>query len=775
MKKSALLIGLLILAPAAPAPHAQQGRPSGSSNDLPTGVTVLTPTPHPQVPHDLSQLWLAPDRGTAARSSSATSLGTLAKLTADGDYSKALSLASQPIAKDGPLGQYAAYYAGFAQLRLNRAADALKSFRAVLEQKPVGYLAEAAQLGEAEAQEALDKPGDAVRIYDRLLSGRLTNVEDVYMRLGRAARAARDNGKAADAFAHVFYEFPMSENAAIAGAELNTLTGLQPLTPGSQRYKVELGRAERLFGARQYTDARTSFQALEKVAAGDDRELIALRLAESDYFTKKTRAAREALQPLTKTASRRGEALFFYALASRDAGQTPTFLELLERVRTEFPDQTWAEDALNNLGTYYLRTNDEEKADATFREMYERYPRGSYGERSAWKSGWTAYRTNDFAYTARVFERAASDFPRSDYRPAWLYWAGRAQEQLNDATTARQRYTIAAADYANSYYGRLAMKRLDAAAASRLTSARSAVQPMVADAPPPPANSATIRALLTAGLLTDALNELQYAQRVWGDSPSIQATVAWTRQQQSRTESGMRRFQLLRGAINTMRRAYPQFMAAGGEELPREVLTVIYPIAYWDLIRKHADANGLDPYFVAALVAQESTFVADVRSGANAYGLMQLLPSTARMYARRLGIPYSTRVLTDPESNIRMGTAYLADKVREFGGLHFALASYNAGERAVRRWQDERPGLETEEFVDDIPYPETQTYVKKILGTADDYRRLYRDGATVEGVETTAKPVAPTVSAPAKKAAPVRKAPPKKRVPRKPAKRALGR
>ena len=67
------------------------------------------------------------------------------------------------------------------------------------------------------------------------------------------------------------------------------------------------------------------------------------------------------------------------------------------------------------------------------------------------------------------------------------------------------------------------------------------------------------------------------------------------------------------------------------------------------------------------------------------------------------------------------------------------------------------------------------TYVKKILGTADDYRRLYGDGTTVEGVETSAKPVAATVSAPAKKAAPLRKAPPKKRVPRKPAKKALGR
>jgi soluble lytic murein transglycosylase len=264
---------------------------------------------------------------------------------------------------------------------------------------------------------------------------------------------------------------------------------------------------------------------------------------------------------------------------------------------------------------------------------------------------------------------------------------------------------------------------------------------------------------------------------MWGDSPAIEATVAWTRQQQSRTESGMRRFQLLRGAINTMRRAYPQFMAAGGEDLPREVLTVIFPIAYWDLIRRYSEANGLDPYFVAALIAQESTFVADVRSAANAYGLMQLLPSTARSYARKLKLRYSSRLLTDPEANIRMGTAYLADKLRQFGDLHLVLASYNAGEGAVRRWQSERPGLETEEFIDDIPYPETQLYVKKILGTAEDNRRIYGDMTENDGVETTKAPRPPaSIAAPAKKKAPASRRPSaptssSKKAPRKPARR----
>jgi hypothetical protein len=72
-----------------------------------------------------------------------------------------------------------------------------------------------------------------------------------------------------------------------------------------------------------------------------------------------------------------------------------------------------------------------------------------------------------------------------------------------------------------------------------------------------------------------------------------------------------------------------------------------------------------------------------------------------------------------------MGTAFFSDLVNRFGGVHLALASYNAGEHRVARWMAERPGLDRDEWIDDIPFPETQGYVKKILGTADDYRRLY--------------------------------------------------
>jgi soluble lytic murein transglycosylase len=225
-----------------------------------------------------------------------------------------------------------------------------------------------------------------------------------------------------------------------------------------------------------------------------------------------------------------------------------------------------------------------------------------------------------------------------------------------------------------------------------------------------------IALLLATGLYHEAMGELRYAQRMWGDSPQLQATVALTE----------RRLGNVRAGINAMKRAYPQYLAAGGETLPREILQVIFPVDYWPLLQKYAAAKSLDPYLVAALVAQESNFDPVVKSSANAVGLMQVLPSTGRSYARRLGIkPFSANRLTEAEVNVRIGTNIFFDTVKKFGGVYFALAAYNAGDSRVAAWQRERPGMPQDEFIDDIPFPETQNYVKRILGTAEDYRRLY--------------------------------------------------
>jgi hypothetical protein len=135
----------------------------------------------------------------------------------------------------------------------------------------------------------------------------------------------------------------------------------------------------------------------------------------------------------------------------------------------------------------------------------------------------------------------------------------------------------------------------------------------------------------------------------------------------------------------------------------------------------------------------------------------------------RLTNRFSIALLTTAEPNLKMGTAYFSDLVKQFGGAHFALASYNAGESRVIRWMAERPGIPRDEFIDDIPFPETQAYVKKILGTAEDYRRLYgSDGARgsedddADALPAIARPATPSVAkkATARKPAAARKAAP---------------
>ena len=355
------------------------------------------------------------------------------------------------------------------------------------------------------------------------------------------------------------------------------------------RYRLELGRAERLFDARRYTDARAAFQRLGPFADGDDRELVHLRLAESDYFLKRWRSARDEVRPYVDRAARRAEALYFYAVSLRELGEPGEYLKIIRRVADEFPTQSWAEDALNNLATYHVRADNDDAADGVFRELYSKYPKSRHAERAAWKIGWRSYRERRYDEVPAVFERAAADFPRSDYRPMWLYWAGRAHEALNRQALARERYALVAADYLNSYYGRLAVKRLPIPPPPRVFGDD-------AELVAPPANEPLVRTLLLLSRYDEALSELRYAQRTWGDSAAIQATIAWIYQQQGLAASGYERFRLLRGSITMMRRAYPQFLAAGGQGLPRDVLTVIFPLAYWDGIRKYSAAQDLDPY-----------------------------------------------------------------------------------------------------------------------------------------------------------------------------------
>ena len=734
-----MFASLLVQAPASgfqlPPAKATPADPApGQASPLPQlpQSEPLRPTVHAALPENLEDYWFAPRPAERVAAKTST-LAEAAAAYAAANYAATASYARQAVAAGGPLVDYARFYLGSALLHESNAAEAGRLFRAILDDKPAGYLSVAATLGQAEAMELGGDHAGAAAIYDQLATHKAVAPEEMLARLARAAQAAGDRQRAADAWTRVYYEFPLSESA-IAAAD--ALKGLQDVVSRTD-YKRDLGRALVLFGGKRYQDARPELVALQKEVSGDDREVVDLRIAECDYFLKRYAAARDGLRPYLERASRKAEAQFFYLSALRGLGEHDEANRLTRALVDQFPDSSWAAEALNNLGTHYILTNDDDLAAETFKELYEKFPTGPYAERSAWKYGWRAYTTGNYAETVRVFEGAAAAFPRSDYRPPFLYWAGRAREKLGQTESAQARLRLVYTDYMNSYYGRLASHHLPAAKAAvdpQPVNAGYQAPASAPIAPPPPPNASIVRRLLAAGLYDAGLAELQFAEKVWGPSPAIEATTAWVYHEKGE----------LRRAITVMRRAYPQFLAESGEGLPAEILQVIFPLTYWDAIKKNAAIYELDPYVVAALILQESTFDPTAHSSANAWGLMQIVPSTGRRLAIAVGIRrFNTAMLTNGDTNIRLGTLYFKRLVAQFGGVYYALASYNAGENRVVRWKAERPGMEEDEFIDDIPFPETQNYVKRILGIAEDYRRLYGEG---EGVPL-AKP--PAVKKPA--------------------------
>ncbi len=762
-RQALALLALVTLALGAASGHQvlAQSRPL---------VTSLSTTTHAPLPSHPSLYWLVPEAsltrtaGIQSQNAAASRFAKGASLIANGDFAAGLPLVTGADLTGTPLAQYSRYYAGLALSGLRRMAEADAVLMAVLDARPEGYLKEVAPLRLADTALALSDPKRAVDLLDDLADEKLMTPEEVTLRLGLAEEAAGNRQKAVEVFRRVYYEYPLSTQSAEAQSGIERLQTADLVS--SDLFTLELTRAERLFTSRRWAQARAGFVSIARLATGDDRELVALRLAECDYYLDRHRASRDALRPFIDESSREAEARFFYLTATRALGDVDSYVALARALIADHPDKSWAEETLNNLASHYVIVDDDAEADRVFRELYRRFPEGRYAERAAWKIGWRAYKNGQFAETAQLFEAASAAYPRADYRPSWLYWAARSRDRMGEPDAANTRYQIVASDYLNSYYGRLASRILATRQQPavlqivRAASIASMPQPQVP-------NDSVIRALVAVDLYQDALNEVQYAQRVWGDSSALQATVAWIRHERALQEKSNDRFTDLRGAITIMRRAYPQFLAAGGENLPPDVLRVIFPLDYWPIIKKYSDGHGLDPYLMTALIAQESTFTADVRSSANAVGLMQLIPPTARRYARKVGVRYSAAVLTQPETNVRLGMTYFKDLVDRFGGAHFALASYNAGEQRIARWRAESPGLTQDEFIDDIPFPETQNYVKRILGTAEDYRRLYGGGILQPGLSS---PPPAVKASPAPKAVPAKKAPARK-APARPARR----
>ncbi len=315
-------------------------------------------------------------------------------------------------------------------------------------------------------------------------------------------------------------------------------------------------------------------------------------------------------------------------------------------------------------------------------------PDSAYDDRlHEWRVREAISRGDDAAALAAIAKMGATQ--RSDSR--WQYFEARLRERLGQSAASRALYVKAA--QSPGFHGWLAADRLQ--------------QPYtLCSLEPSKAPAIVSVAANHAGLLRAfdlfAIDRQDAAAREW--STAVKSLTDEQRRvavQRAIAEGWFDRSVFGMGVVPDDTRHY----------------SLRFPLHHAADIRDQSRANGLDPTWVAGQMRAESSFMPRARSAADARGLMQLLPGTGALTAKRLGLPWAGGdSLYHPETNIRLGTAYLRQMLDRFSGLpYLAIAAYNAGPAPVQRWQLARGSLDPDFFIEAMPYKETREYVARVL------------------------------------------------------------
>jgi soluble lytic murein transglycosylase len=394
--------------------------------------------------------------------------------------------------------------------------------------------------------------------------------------------------------------------------------------------------------------------------------------------------------------------LFWQGRALASVGRVASAQQMWARVARDFADSAWVPLALLSLAGMADVRGDLAGAKRWLRELTRQYPQTGAADEARWRLGWVAYRAGRYAEAEREFLDSATRFPSTWRAAACLYWAAKARIQMG--RNARELLEEVARRFPLTYYGQRA-RYVAHLGAPEVPPAPNAIRPREDRV------LSAVEEMAALGFHEDAADLADGLARAASDD-SLAQTAAWLR---ARAEAYR---QSVLGVAPALRS-----VLIGGAKSDSELWTLAYPRAYWPAVRASAEAAGIDPYLVLAVMREESTFDPRVVSPAGAVGLLQLMPTTASAVTRTVMRPAD---LMDPQTNIATGTHFLAGQIRNFrGDIMLALAAYNAGPFAARRIA-RRPRNDPDVFLESITIAETRVYVQDVLQTYGIYRWLYR-------------------------------------------------
>jgi len=333
--------------------------------------------------------------------------------------------------------------------------------------------------------------------------------------------------------------------------------------------------------------------------------------------------------------------------------------------------------ALRSLYADQVDDNLFEQSIESLRALRRLDPLDTTGAANLWSQGWREYGRKNYSGAVGYWTELFSLYPEDSAARRGRYWTARAFAALGESERSQQIFREVAASDTTDFYRENALARLQKKPANDVRSERS--EPAAVEAWPNDPALTRARLLTDLGLDDLASSELELA-RAKAQPRSVRALEALIL-----ARRGDRRKSVL-----AIREAFPALGGAYQARLPEDARRLYYPLDYQEPIRNWATQNRLPPYLVFGIIRQESAFDTNAQSWAGARGLMQLMPSTAKELAGKLGLSYTHDKLSDPELNVRLGTHYFSHVLGLFdGNVDLALAGYNGGPYRIKRmWHE---------------------------------------------------------------------------------------
>ena len=635
---------------------------------------------------------------------------------------------------DAVLQEYVLYWRAQANRAAKRNSDAFADLQKVLTDFPnTANKEQVLELFAPTARE-MGRPQaavDALNSYPAANSKPALLLEraHAYQSAGQGVRAVKD-------YQTIFYKFPLTDEAKAASTGLSALQRqLRSEFPYATAEMQDL-RAQAFFDAHKWREARPEFEKLVSMLhepANPVRQRAQLRIAQCRVQLKSPVSLISSLSPTDPDVD--ADRLYALSQFERTAKNESAMLSAIEQIVQKYPQSRWADDALMAAGNYYWVGLDRNKAAQYYQRVLDTYPNSKNDFNAEWRITWVAY-LNHAPDSDDRFRNFLLKYPVSANSVDALYWLGRNAERSGNPAHARAFYQKAVDRFPQTYFGYAAAAELaklgsgDPDAPDFLEKIPPAAPLRPFDEPIPAAAQdrwTRAQALRSIAFDASAEQELKSAYFATG-SPRFLLEAAQAAFDQGHFATGMA----------YARTIVPSFDSRNFNEIPLNVWKALYPLPYESPLRRESGKNDLDPAVVAGLIRQESTFQADALSHANAYGLMQLLPKTAKLLSRQLRVGYAKNRLYEPDYNIQLGTFYFKGLVQLTGSPEGALAAYNAGEDRIAAWKAERSYDEVPELVESIPFTETREYVQIVLRNAQLYRMIYSTGANVPASTTAA-------------------------------------